>query len=570
MRTIQFTCTLLSDVIINQKAATEGHQESLDFIPGSNFLGIAASIYGALSPEESLTIFHSGKVRFGDAHPLSEDNRTLRIPAAYHHQKGEQGSAKKHYILSAYNEDKEQPLQLKQCRSGFYLFSENTFAQQETEKSFAIKSAYDREKRRSMDEQMYGYQSIDKGLILGFEVEFDDDICKDLEEKISNALVGTKRVGRSRTAQYGLVEIKKTGFTSFGVSGEIIKDELHIYADGRLIFLDETTGLPTLQPTPKDFGVTDEKAEIDWTKSLIRTFQYAPWNFKRQARDTDRCGIEKGSVIVIKTAEKVSSVKSYVGSYKNEGFGKVIVNPEFLKTEIGTNGETLYKSIAKNTHPTIKRESGELNEDDKRVLNFLEGKKKEEDFSARVYKEVNEFVANNSNNFKDKVFASQWGQIRNLAMQPPIDKNRIDTKIDEFLNNANLFGGVEVVREFEKILNIAKQYDDKEKLEDKVKVFSKNNELQFKNKEFVIQWEQVYHLAKRYDDKNKLNEDFFDKKTGYLTHGVAAEKWGDRGRLEKLEGIFNNYYNDKNVSFSQLQYAIINLASEMGKKCRRK
>lgn len=43
MTTLQFKCTLLSDVILNQKAATEGPNQTLDFIPGSNFLGIVAS-----------------------------------------------------------------------------------------------------------------------------------------------------------------------------------------------------------------------------------------------------------------------------------------------------------------------------------------------------------------------------------------------------------------------------------------------------------------------------------------------------------------------------------------------
>jgi hypothetical protein len=36
---------LLSDIIINQKAATEGPNKTLDFIPGSNFLGIVAADY---------------------------------------------------------------------------------------------------------------------------------------------------------------------------------------------------------------------------------------------------------------------------------------------------------------------------------------------------------------------------------------------------------------------------------------------------------------------------------------------------------------------------------------------
>ena len=75
MKILQFKCHLHSDVIINQKAATVGNQSSLDFIPGSNFLGISASeLYNKYSSDPYTTwlLFHSGKVRFGDAHPLYE------------------------------------------------------------------------------------------------------------------------------------------------------------------------------------------------------------------------------------------------------------------------------------------------------------------------------------------------------------------------------------------------------------------------------------------------------------------------------------------------------------------
>ena len=81
-----YRCTLLSDIIINQKAATEGNQNTLDFIPGSNFLGIAASaIYPDpdLTDSEKMEIFHSGHVRFGDAHPLFNGQRTVLILGRY-------------------------------------------------------------------------------------------------------------------------------------------------------------------------------------------------------------------------------------------------------------------------------------------------------------------------------------------------------------------------------------------------------------------------------------------------------------------------------------------------------
>lgn len=88
MKTLKYKCTLLSDIILTQNAGTKTQQGTLDFIPGNAFLGIAASkLYGTLSQEKSLEMFHSGHVRFGDAHPLSGNIRSLRIPAIYYYKK---------------------------------------------------------------------------------------------------------------------------------------------------------------------------------------------------------------------------------------------------------------------------------------------------------------------------------------------------------------------------------------------------------------------------------------------------------------------------------------------------
>ena len=88
MKELKFKCTLLSDVILNSKSATNGPNETLDFIPGANFLGIAAGeLYSKVSPEDSLRLFHSGKVRFGDAHPSVGDSRSAKVAASMFYPK---------------------------------------------------------------------------------------------------------------------------------------------------------------------------------------------------------------------------------------------------------------------------------------------------------------------------------------------------------------------------------------------------------------------------------------------------------------------------------------------------
>lgn len=466
MNPLQFKCTLLSDVIINQKSATEGSQATLDFIPGSNFLGIAASaLYKdeVLDNEARLLIFHSGKVRFGDAHPALENTRALRVPASMYYPKLKKPTDSC-YIHHYYAEDdKGDSIQLKQCREVFYAFNtkEHYGLEVDVLKSFAIKSAYDRDKRRSKDEQMYGYQSIDKGTEFFFEVSFANTEAEGHAGLLRSVLEGVKHVGRSRTAQYGLVKIEAADFENVESTQDLCRIEQNggvktcaiVYADSRLIFLDEY-GLPTFKPSAKDLGFED--GTIVWEKSQLRTFQYAPWNYQRQARDADRCGIEKGSVFVVETNTSPLA-SAYVGCYQNEGFGRVIYNPSFLKADQDKNGLTIYVLREKQNSPEIDSDSAKQNSSkssSNSLIDYLVRQEKEEINLNAIYQSVDDFRKDNLSFFSDDEFSSQWGTIRSLA-------------------------------------TTAKDAEDL--------------------------------AAKLYDGEN-----------AYLTHGVASDKWQERGRLEKV------------------------------------
>lgn len=418
MKILQFKCTLLTDVVLNMRAATEGNQNTLDFVPGNCFLGIVAGNgqYDSFG-ENQLEVFHSGKVRFGDAHPAFKKERTLRVPASMYYPK--LVGKERLYIHHLYKREEDKlgtggmPQQLKQCRTGFYAFTENDKCGHEVKvlKTFALKSAYDREQRRSEDSQMYGYESINKGCVLYFSVEVDNDT---LAEKIETSLVGKRHIGKSRTAQYGLVNIESETFYQNEGQSKGSNGLITVYADSRLIFLDDN-GQPTFRPTPEQLGIGDTTAVIDWGKTQVRTFQYAPWNGKRQTYDTDRCGIEKGSVFVIRTNNDAPAASSWVGHYLNEGFGHVIYNPSFLNSKPGSNGMAEYCLKDQEEPPKNKNVIRNNNE----LFKFLERKQKDVEVNALIYKKVNEFVDKNGPLFKGDKFASQWGTIRSIAMRYP-------------------------------------------------------------------------------------------------------------------------------------------------------
>ncbi len=421
MKKLKFKCTLLSDVILNMKSSTTGPNETLDFIPGSNFLGIvAASLYPKVSPEEALVLFHSGRVRFGDAHPSQDGIRGLRVPASMFYPKLS-APEKELFIHHLIPQNKDMSgLQLKQCRNGFYVFpsvkaidGKTPVAEQvRTFTDFAIKSAYDRNARRSKDEQLFGYQSLRKGLTMYFSVEVDDSEAG-LTDKIKEALEKGNRIGRSRSAQYGLVKIESADYLE-EEGGKPLdgnqKGLVAVYADSRLIFLDEY-GMPTFQPSAEQLGL---KGEIDWEKSQVRTFRYAPWNFKRQCFDTDRCGIEKGSVIVVRLPEGYTpELKTRaVGAYLNEGFGHVIYNPSFLAGD--GDGNALYRLASPKPEVSL-HESLNADSSSSSLISFLKGRESEDLQTNKAIELVNKWVKDNSSKFSGKEFSSQWGTIRSLA-----------------------------------------------------------------------------------------------------------------------------------------------------------
>lgn len=426
MKTINLECELLSDIIISQKAATEGNHTTLDFIPGSNFLGICAKkLYNQLDSQKSFLFFHTNYVKFGDAQPYNSESETraLKAPLSMFYNKF---SERDIYLWDSSLKVVSPDIQLKQVRGGYYFFDESKKIGIKANilTSFSIKSAYDEEKRKSKDTMLFGYEALRKGSKWNFGIVFDDTkVTPKDAELIKNSILGLQNIGKSKSAQYGLVKITEIKTPVKTITHNSNDGYLFLYAESRLMFLDEY-GIPTFTPKAEDFGFSGY--DICYENTQIRTFQYAPYNTKRGSRDSDRCGIEKGSVICLKSIEKEMPQKAsiqetiiYVGCYQNEGFGKILINPSFLERKDLTSGKALFdlmseldsfpKSIQKATK-SDKKDEAEI-----AFLSFLEEKRKSWDIERDAIKVANTYIENNKNKFKGDQFASQWGNIRKIV-----------------------------------------------------------------------------------------------------------------------------------------------------------
>jgi hypothetical protein len=318
-----YKCTLLSDVVISSTAATEEKHQTLHYIPGSYFLGVVAGKYYGekLEKEDSdkaYALFHEGAVHYGDAH-LSVDGttKTLKTPLNLFEFKDKPNSPvwKWHEKETAF--EKHPNAQPKQIRKGYTDGS----CIVEPERDFNLRTAIS--DGTAKEGALFGYESLRAGQTFVFEIISNEDAYLNL---VKAALTGNQRIGRSRSAAYGLVNIewlREEANESVAVKkGE----KVTVYAEGNLVFYDEN-GYPSLTPTAAQLGVPYGKLLPEYTQMQTRNF--ALYNSKRVSRDAHLYIIEKGSVFTIEATEDAVLTEKLVGGHIAPGFGKVRYNVPF-------------------------------------------------------------------------------------------------------------------------------------------------------------------------------------------------------------------------------------------------
>lgn len=429
MTTLNFTVTLLEDVIFSERSATTGGHTTLDYLPGSAFLGYCASkLYTSLRAK-AFDVFHSGRVRFGNAYPLTPDaTPMIPVPLCWHLEKGKSIKDHGEDIVNLINTDEikfaeweKVGIQQKQIRSGYVCAKKHYLI---PDRQFRLKTAIDRGKRgRSADNQLFGYESIAAGSNWYFSIDIDAGLGDGIDEQLKECLDNkTFRIGHSRTAEYGLAHVKSVNdFKASFADGSVTGNLLLIYALSDLALRDPMTGAPTLQPTERHFQLP-QGTTFAANKSYLRIRSYAPFNGHRRAFDLERQVIGKGSVLAFEKETcdfnqdeiddcRAALVKG-VGSYRHDGLGRVLVQPKFLESDfvcslITVSAPAIQGPVTISLPPAptpfqswLLAKAGQINEDNETIVEVTEW--------------INQLVTETSLEHLPR--NSQWGQLRNIAM----------------------------------------------------------------------------------------------------------------------------------------------------------
>lgn len=341
MKTIDLVITLLDDCIFSERNATEGAHQALDYIPGGALLGAAAArLYADLGSQCAFDWFHSGKMRFGNAYPLTTDGQqTFPMPACWHEAKnksaiedGEIVPAKVWRLDKCEKNalpDNQQP---KQLRAG-YLALSGLLA--ETHKSFRMKTAIDAETGRAKEGVLFGYDALRAGQRFYAQVSCDDAISDADLIRLKTIFSQPLLLGRSRSAEYGRATVEIIGAQPVLPSDTTSRHEVTFWLLSDLMALDEY-GQPTLSPAPQQLGLPEGKLAAE--KSFLRTRRYSTWNAYKQGYEMERQVISKGSVLVYEldtplTDDHLKMIAAGLGVERQAGLGQVWLNPPLLANE---------------------------------------------------------------------------------------------------------------------------------------------------------------------------------------------------------------------------------------------
>ncbi len=328
MKRVDLELELLTDVSVPESSRTLGGGRTLDYVPGRALWGAAATaaFRQGKSAKEALELFWGDAVRILDAVPMVGDARAFPSPRSWHEPK--YGGQVLNLSLPGVR-----PLDDVQYRPVPTTWRTPDFTAASIERRYSLRTSVGAT-GRAREGLLFGIDAIPQGTRLHGRLEGEAAAL----EQVLRLLEGELRVGRSRSAELGLVRCKAASVEAKGL--DVVQgtaSRVRFLCCSRLALRDAASGAPTFRPRPEDFGLPGSWA-FEPEGSFVRSARYSPFNGKWVRPELERHVIDLGSVLTfcaedsgsVDLADVRAAVAGGVGVWRTEGLGQVVVEPSWL------------------------------------------------------------------------------------------------------------------------------------------------------------------------------------------------------------------------------------------------
>ena len=345
-------------VITDGSAESMGHQTQ-EYVPGSMLLGAFATqwrqTHKGIIPDDSeefCSLFLSNDVSWGHAYPILGSEESLPLPLCWQKKKNHGGlpeadekpdDCRVVNLLALEEGDNPEELfaekglpceegKLKKLGTGF--MSRESLRLCKPGQMWNMHVAMSTQ-RKAADRQLFGFSSIAP------QTNFLCTICCKTDE-IRNRLkkfletIQVIQVGHARSAGYG--KLARTGISLKDRQTDKLPDE------GQIVLFLESDYIPSynwespidsLRREIQELAGCDAKVELTPNRQYCDYFELTGFNSMWRLPRRSVTALSKGSVVTLSISSgKPVLLPQALGGRRNEGYGRVLINPNFLKDKI--------------------------------------------------------------------------------------------------------------------------------------------------------------------------------------------------------------------------------------------
>ena len=423
------------------KMGMQGNQansNALSYIAGSSIRGAVINELSKVVNNDILKD-HIKNTRFYDAYIVAGDKCLLPVPFVYYAGKHDirnndrELSENRNAGLKVNTRTIDPPCEGEQRVDvgGFCNIEDKLYVQ----KVRKIANMHISISKGSAANKMFRYEAIDKGQIFSGIITCSDDY---IDEYISVLKDKIFYLGGSKGSGYGRCRVIRTEKISYeeimaqyGIKRRNDSDTLYIYALSNLLLFDENgcaCGEPPLDWIKEKLKLNN----IELIKSYVQTTIASGYNHTWRAGNVMQDAVKAGSVYVYRIEGEVDQdaieniEKEQIGLRKQDGFGRIIINPDFEINERIILQHEIGKECVK-----------ELSDTDRSVLELVQKSVNQERINNYISNTALETAENNRKiirEFSITQISRLYGVTSSIIMQDYSDEE-IKQTLKEFYDN---------------------------------------------------------------------------------------------------------------------------------------